>query len=326
MKRKILITGGAGYIGSHLVKALVDSEQVVVLDNLETGFIEAVSPSAKFIQGDIKDKALLHQIMQEENIETVIHLAASTLIPESLQNPGKYFENNAFGTLNLLQACAKHQVKYFIFSSTAAVYAPSTEKLKEDSPTLPQNAYGQSKLMAEQMIQAFSKAFGLQHIILRYFNVAGASSCGELGQRNKHAEHLITVAVQTACGLRENLPIFGNDYPTKDGTCIRDFIHVSDLAKAHIEALHYLEKGGKSTTLNCGYGQGYSVKEVVAALETILGKRLPVTFAKRRGGDLPEVIADAQAISKILDWKPQFNSLSTIIESALKWEKGLYKY
>jgi UDP-glucose 4-epimerase len=320
----VLITGGAGYIGSHLVHALQETSgsPLVILDNLATGFAEAVPASARLIVGDIKDTALLDNLMANEAIETVIHLAASTVIPESLHNPGKYYDNNTFGTLNLLQACAKHHVKYFIFSSTAAVYAPSNQKLKEESPTLPQNPYGHSKLMAEQMIKDFAKAHELRYIILRYFNVAGASLDGLNGQRHAKASHLIKTAVQTACGLLPNLPIFGTDYPTLDGTCIRDFIHVSDLANAHIQALHYLQRSGESLTLNCGYGHGYSVKEVIATLEKILGKTLPVTLAPRRAGDLPEVIAETSAIEQI-SWRPQFNSLTTIVESALNWEKKL---
>ncbi len=324
---KVLITGGAGYIGSHLVHALQEASHtaLVVLDNLETGFAEAVPSSIRLVKGDIKDSTLLNSLMANEAFETVIHLAASTFIPESLQNPGKYYENNTFGTLNLLQACAKHRIKNFIFSSTAAVYAPaSNQKLHEASPTLPQNPYGHSKLMAEQMIQDFAKAHDLRYIILRYFNVAGASPSGLLGQRNAKANHLIKTAVRTACGLLPNTPIFGNDYPTFDGTCIRDFIHVSDLAQAHVQALHYLQQGGDSLTLNCGYGHGYSVKEVIATLEKILGKTLPVTLEGRREGDLAEVIADARAIQHILPWRPQFNALTTIVESALNWEQKLH--
>lgn len=321
----ILITGGAGYIGSHIVKALslIKAGPLVVLDNLSTGFRQALPTQVKFIQGDLLDKALLFSLMKSENIQAVIHLAAANIIPESLADPIKYYQNNTVGTLNLLQACLSHQIKYFIFSSTAAVYGTSHEYIHESTPPAPGNPYGFSKWMSEQILQDITQSHALRFVNLRYFNVAGADPSGEIGQRTPNATHLIKVAVQTACGLREALPIYGEDYPTPDGTCIRDFIHVSDIAAVHLKALEYLTHGGSSVTLNCGYGHGFSVKEVIKAVEQVTQRPLPISIAPRRAGDLPVLIADNTQVKKILHWQPQFDDLTFIVKTAWEWEKKL---
>ncbi len=321
----ILITGGAGYIGSHLVKALLEAKAsgVVVLDNLTTGFVDSLPQGVDFIQGDIQDSALLSHIISSKKIKTVIHLAAKTVIPESLQDPLMYYQNNTVGTLKLLQACIEHQVENFIYSSTAAVYGPTPlDKINEECETKPTNPYGYSKLMSEQILKDVARSTKLKYVILRYFNVAGAALDGTIGQRTKAATHLIKVAVQTACGLQKSLPIFGTDYPTPDGTCIRDFIHVSDLAQAHLKALTYLQSGGGSTTLNCGYGHGFSVLEVIKAIENVSQKSLPVTLSAPREGDLAQVIADNSKIKRLPQWQPQYDDLKIIVQTALSWEKS----
>lgn len=325
MKSNILVTGGAGYIGSHVLKVLAKQQigNLVVLDNLSTGNEKFVT-NAKLVKGDIRDEKLVLDILKSEKIDAVMHLAAKTSVPESLSQPELYYNVNTYGTLILLEACKKAHVTQFIFSSTAAVYGLPKDKLVlENAPTTPINPYGHSKLMSEQMIQDASSAHGLRYINLRYFNVAGADPEGMLGQTGKKAEHLIKVALETACGKRKNLPIFGNDYPTKDGTCIRDFIHVNDIAQAHVDALSHLQKDGRSMMLNCGYGQGYSVKEVIETVETIVGRPLATTNAPRREGDSPCVVADNEKIKKTLQWKPQFNDLAFIIKTALDWEKKI---
>lgn len=322
----ILITGGAGYIGSHIVKALVEAKHpnVVVIDNLSTGFADSLPENVKLVAGDILDPSLLNHTIVNENIDTVIHLAAKTVIPESIAHPQVYYENNTVGTLNLLNACIKHKVSHFIYSSTAAVYGnTSLEKISEDHPTMPTNPYGHSKLMSEQILKDIAKQYPLKYTILRYFNVAGAAIDGSIGQRTPKATHLIKVAAQTACKEQPTLFIFGDNYPTPDGTCIRDFIHVSDLAQAHLDALSYLQKGGESCILNCGYGHGFSVKEVVKAIEQITKQPLPISIAKAREGDLPCVIADNNKIKQRLHWKPQFDDISLIVKTALQWEKKL---
>lgn len=320
----VLVTGGAGYIGSHVVKSLTEQgAKVTILDNLSTGFKENIL-AGQFIQGDIGDQELISRILREEKIETVMHFAALTVIPESIQQPLKYYENNVMGTLNLLKACVAQGVQNFIFSSTAAVYAVSDcSQINEQSPTLPSTPYGYSKLISEQMIKDVAASHSLRYAILRYFNVAGACPSGKIGQRTKNATHLIKVAVETACGLHCALPIYGEDYPTPDGTCIRDFIHVSDLADAHIKAAHYLKKEGKSLILNCGYGKGFSVKEVIDALEKVNQQPLPVQITQAREGDLPRVVADNQLIQRLLEWRPQYDDLHFIIKTALEFEKTL---
>ena len=322
----ILLTGGAGYIGSHIVKALNQSNtsDVVVFDNLSTGFADSLPSNVKLIQGDILDAQLIEHVIQKEKIDTVIHLAAKTVIPDSIARPQDYYQNNTQGTLNLLRACVENGVKHFIYSSTAAVYGNiSQDKIDEQSETHPTNPYGYSKLMSEQILKDIAKQYPLNYIILRYFNVAGAAIDGSIGQRTPQATHLVKVAVQTACGLQPTLSIFGNNYSTPDGTCVRDFIHVSDLASAHLDALSYLQKGNASCILNCGYGHGYSVLEVVKAVEAITHQPLAINFAPPRVGDLPCVIADNSKIKQVLNWQPQFDDIAVIVKSAWEWEKKL---
>lgn len=319
---KILVTGGAGYIGSHVVQTLQQSAyDVAVLDNLSTGFADSVG-SARFYCGDIRDKKFVLEVIKKEKITCVFHFAAATVISDSIANPLFYYENNVGGTLALLQASIQAGVSRFIFSSTAAVYGVQNATLiDEHSPLAPQNPYGQSKLMAERLLRDAAHAHSLDYVILRYFNVAGASPCGTLGQRTKQATHLIKTACETACQRRAYLPIYGEDYDTKDGTCVRDFIHVSDLAQAHLLALNYLQKGGKSEIFNCGYGQGYSVKQVVQAIERIQQKPLPVKSYPRRTGDLPMVVSNNRKIREKLHFSPQYNQLETMIKTALEFEK-----
>lgn len=323
MACNVLVTGGAGYIGCHVVKNLVKRNigNVVVFDNLSSGYADLIQ-HAKLIVGDIRNSDLLYKVLIEEKITAVMHLAAKTSVPESIEDPEIYYDNNTAGTLALLSACKKAQIPHFIFSSTAAVYGlPKEGSVLENAPTEPINPYGHSKLMSEHMIRDFASAYDMKFVILRYFNVAGADPEGELGQRSKKAEHLIKVALETACGKRSIMPIFGTDYPTPDGTCVRDFIHVSDIANAHVDALNYLLNNGQSTTLNCGYGQGYSVKDVVKTVEQIVGIHLNTEDAPRREGDSPSVIASNEKIQKILKWQPQFNDLKFIIKTAYDWEK-----
>lgn len=323
MLNNILITGGAGYIGSHIVKALLDARatSITVIDNLSTGFADSIPSNVKFIHGDIQNSILVSKIIQAEKIKTVIHLAASTVIQESIEQPLKYYQNNFVTTLHLLKSCVENNVENFIYSSTAAVYGDViAEKINEQCPTNPTNPYGHSKLMSEQLLKDVAASQKLKYIILRYFNVAGASVDGSIGQRTKNATHLIKMAVQTACGLHEQLPIYGTNYPTVDGTCIRDFIHVSDLANAHLKAIQYLHEGGKSQILNCGYGRGFSVKQVVQALEKQIHKPLPTLHTLPRKGDLPQVVADNTKIKQLLHWQPQFDDLNLIVKTALDWE------
>lgn len=320
----ILVTGGAGYVGSHVVKALVAQQRrVVVVDNLSTGHLENI-PNVPFFKAHIQDKVHLNHIIQTENVTAVMHFAASTILPESIKRPLDYYHNNTFGTLNLLEVCLANEIKHFIFSSTAAVYAPCADNIAENAPLAPTNPYGYSKLMSEQIVKDLAKTGALQYVILRYFNVAGADMTGDIGQRTLNATHLLKVAVEVACGIKPSLPIYGTDYPTKDGTCIRDFIHVDDLANAHIQALTYLENKGDSITLNCGYGKGYSVKEVIKALETVCEGNLPTTLEARREGDIPRVVADNTQILQTLDWKPQYDDITMMVKSAYEWEKKLH--
>lgn len=322
----ILITGGAGYVGSHVANALkATSRRFIVVDNLSTGYLENI-PNVPFVQADIHDKERLANIIRTEKITAIMHFAASTIISDSIQHPLDYYQNNTVGTLNLLEVSTREKIKHFIFSSTAAVYGPSTQNIPENASLVPTNPYGYSKVMSEQMIKDVAKTGALQFVILRYFNVAGASMDGKIGQRTKNATHLLKVAVETACGLRKTLPIYGNDYSTPDGTCIRDFIHVDDLASAHIQALHYLENQGESVTLNCGYGKGYSVQEVITALETICQQSLPIVIQERREGDIAHVVADNTLIKKTLNWHPQYNDIHLIVKSAYEWEQNLHPF
>jgi UDP-glucose 4-epimerase len=325
-KKAILVTGGAGYIGSHVVKQLgLAGERVVILDNLSTGFADAIL-FGELIVGDTGDQQLVSRILEEHNIDSVLHFAAHTIVPESVADPLKYYLNNTANTRNLLQCCQQAGVKHFIFSSTAAVYGtPEQSLIDESTPTSPINPYGTSKLMSEWMLRDLSTATDLHHVILRYFNVAGSDPDGQIGQSTKKATLLIKVAAEVAVGKRDKLFVFGTDYPTADGTGIRDYIHVSDLASAHIQALKYLRNGGESTTLNCGYGHGYSVREVIDTVNAVNGTPITVEEHPRRAGDPPELVATVDNIHNTLDWQPRFDDLNEIVRTSLAWERELLK-
>jgi UDP-glucose 4-epimerase len=320
-KPGILVTGGAGYIGSHVVKQLgAMGERLVVLDNLSTGFREAVL-YGEFVEGDSGDAELVGRILQEHAVESVLHFAAHTIVPESVENPLKYYGNNTCKTRNLLQCCQQAGVRHFIFSSTAAAYGiPRDTRCREETPTSPINPYGMSKLMSEAMLRDLSAASALRHVILRYFNVAGSDPEGRIGQSTQNATLLIKVAAEVAVGKREKLLVFGTDYPTPDGTGVRDYIHVSDLADAHIQALGYLRAGGESTLLNCGYGHGYSVREVIDAVNQVNGRPIAVEERPRRAGDPPSLVAMVDKIRHTLNWTPKYDDLEFIVRTSLEWE------
>jgi UDP-glucose 4-epimerase len=321
----ILVTGGAGYIGSHMVYALRDAgERVVVLDNLSTGFDWAVAEGVPLVVGESGDQDLVAKIIRDHRVEAIIHFAASLVVPDSVRTPLAYYRNNTVNSRALIECAVNCGVRHFIFSSTAAVYGNPIEiPVREDSPTQPISPYGSSKLMTEIMLRDASSAHGLKHIILRYFNVAGADPQGRTGQSTDGATHLIKVAVETALGRRPKLEIFGTDYPTADGTCIRDYIHVSDLVLAHCDALRHLRAGAPSSTFNCGYGHGFSVREVVDAVKRISGVDFKVETSPRRAGDPVQIVADSDRIRKMLHWQPRFDDLSTIVDHALAWERKL---
>lgn len=320
----ILVTGGAGYIGSHVVKQLgAAGERIVILDNLSTGFRPAITHGS-FVEGDTGDAELIGRILEEYAVESVIHFAAHTIVPESVENPLKYYGNNTCKTRNLLQCCQAAGVKHFIFSSTAAVYGiPEDTVCREDTPLAPINPYGASKLMSEMMLRDLSLASDLRHVILRYFNVAGSDPEGQIGQSTRNATLLIKVAAEVAVGKRQKLYVFGTDYPTPDGTGVRDYIHVSDLADAHIQALKYLRQDGSSTTLNCGYGHGYSVREVIEAVNRAHGQPIAVEEHPRRAGDPPSLIAAVGKIHETLNWQPRHDDLDFIVRTSLDWERKL---
>lgn len=325
MKNKtILVTGGAGYIGSHVVKQLgARGESVIVLDNLSTGFAESVL-HGELVVGDCGDKQLVAQLLQQNAIDTVMHFAAHTIVPESVSDPLKYYRNNTANTMNLLECCQQAGVDHFIFSSTAAVYGiPDGGIAHEDTPTAPINPYGTSKLMSEWMLRDLAAASPLRYVALRYFNVAGSDPEGRIGQSTEKATLLVKVACEAAVGARPHVSIFGTDYPSADGTGVRDYIHVEDLAEAHLKALDYLRKGGESTMLNCGYGHGYSVREVLDAVEAVNGASLEIREEPRRAGDPPILIAGAERIRAALGWTPKHDDLHEIVRSSLAWERAL---
>jgi UDP-glucose 4-epimerase len=324
MPRSILVTGGAGYIGSHVVRQLVErGERVVVLDNLSTGYPSAVL-GAPLVVGNTGDPATVDRVLQEHAVETVMHFAAHTVVPESVSDPLKYYGNNTCATRNLLERCDLAGVRQFVFSSTAAVYGIPAEGLaREDSPTAPINPYGLSKLMSEWMLRDLAAASAMRYVALRYFNVAGSDPGGRIGHTAPSATLLVKVACQHAAGVRPSLQIFGTDYPTPDGTGVRDYIHVEDLASAHLCALDYLRGGGASATLNCGYGHGYSVREVLGMVERVSGRRLVVQESPRRAGDPPSLVARAERIREVLGWSPRLDDLETIVRTQLAWEHRL---
>jgi UDP-glucose 4-epimerase len=321
----ILVTGGAGYIGSHMVHELVDAgEPIVVLDNLSTGFRFLIPSAVPFVAGSTGDRELVAKTIQRYGVDAIIHFAASIVVPDSVRDPLSYYRNNTMNTCALLEVAAETGVKQFIFSSTAAVYGnPEQVPIREDAATAPISPYGTSKLMSEIMLHDAGKAYGLRFVVLRYFNVAGADPKGRTGQATPQATHLIKVACETALGKRLKIDVFGTDYPTPDGTCIRDYIHVSDLARAHSAALAYLRRGGASATFNCGYGHGASVLEVIDAVRRVSGRDFAVEISGRRPGDPAELVANVDRIRATLDWRPQFKDLDTIVAHALSWEKRL---
>ena len=321
----ILVTGGAGYIGSHMVHALLDAgERVLVLDNLSTGFDWAVPATVPLIVGDTGDEARVRAVLSEHAVDTIIHFAASIVVPDSVRDPLGYYRNNTANSRALIEAAVRCGVRHFIFSSTAAVYGnPERVPVREEDATAPMSPYGWSKLMTETMLRDAGAAHGLRYVILRYFNVAGADPSGRAGQSTKGATHLIKVAVEAALGRRPKIQVFGTDYPTPDGTCIRDYIHVWDLARAHWDALRYLRRGDASVTLNCGYGRGFSVLEVIETVKRVSGKDFKVEFAGRRAGDPAQIVAAAERARSVLKWEPRLAALPTIIDHALAWERKL---
>jgi UDP-glucose 4-epimerase len=321
----ILVTGGGGFIGSHMVHALVDAgEAVVVIDNLSTGFRSALPASATLVEGDVGNEALTTDIINTHAVTEIIHFAASIVVPDSVREPLGYYRNNTMNTRALLDVAVKTGVHHFIFSSTAAVYGnPQRVPVGETALPSPMSPYGNSKLMSEIMLKDVAAAHGLKYVILRYFNVAGADPKLRTGQATVGATHLIKVAVETALGLRPQIDVFGTDYDTPDGTCIRDYIHVSDLVRAHSDALAHLRRGGAGDTFNCGYGHGYSVLEVIEAVKRASGRDFAVRLAARRPGDPASIVADAARIRAQLNWTPQFDNLDTIVAHALAWERKL---
>jgi len=319
----VLVTGGAGYIGSHMVHALRDEgESVVVLDNLSTGFDWAVPKPVPLVIGETGDQALVGALIARERVDAVMHFAASIVVPDSVADPLGYYRNNTVNSRTLIETAIKGGVRHFIFSSTAAVYGnPVHIPVGEDDPTVPMSPYGSSKLMTEIMLRDAAAAHGLSHLILRYFNVAGADPAMRTGQSTLGATHLIKVAVETALGLRPRIEIFGTDYDTPDGSCIRDYIHVSDLVRAHWDALRYLRAGGAPVTLNCGYGRGFSVLEVIESVKRVSGADLKVALSGRRAGDPPAIVADARRIRSLIGFKPRLDDLDTIVAHALAWER-----
>ena len=323
-RRPILVTGGAGYIGSHVVLQLVEAgEHVIVVDDLSTGFAESVI-GAELVVANVGDETRIDKLLRERRIDTVMHFAARTIVPESVADPLRYYGNNTSATRNLLACCARHGVRQVVFSSTAAVYGiPHGGCAREDSATAPINPYGTSKLVSEWMLRDLAAAGGPAYVALRYFNVAGSDARGRIGQSTRNATLLTKVACEAAVGKREHVCIFGCDYATPDGTGVRDYIHVDDLARAHLAALRYLRDGGAAAVLNCGYGHGYSVREVIAAVERANTAPIRVIEQPRRAGDPPVLIADADKIRRVLDWQPRCDDLDLIARTSLAWERKL---
>ena len=325
-KSSVLVTGGAGYIGSHVVLQLRErGERVVVLDNLSTGFRQAVADTT-LIVGDMGDVDLVSRVMQEHQVDTVMHFAAKTIVPESVREPLRYYANNTSMTRNLLESCQRSGVKQWVFSSTAAVYGmPESGIAREDMPLAPINPYGTSKLMSEWILRDLAAVTDFRYVSLRYFNVAGSDTQCRIGQATAKATLLIKVACEAVVGKRTHVSIYGTDYPTTDGTGVRDYIHVQDLARAHLNALDYLRGGGHAVVLNCGYGHGYSVREVLESVQRVSGKKLEIRTEPRREGDPPSLVARADGVRSLLGWKPELDDLDTIVRTALRWEEKLQR-
>jgi UDP-glucose 4-epimerase len=323
----VLVTGGAGYIGSHMVLALAEAgESVVVIDNLSTGFSTSLPEGVPLFIGDAADENLVEGVIAAHGVESIVHFAGSVVVPDSMRDPLAYYRNNTMTTRSLLNAAVKCGVNRFIFSSTAAVYGnPERTPVAEDAPTRPLSPYGSSKLMTEIMLHDVAAAHGMNYVVLRYFNVAGADPLARIGLATAGATHLLKIAVEAATGQRAKIDVYGTDYPTPDGSCIRDFIHVSDLVEAHRAALSYLRGGGTSVTLNCGYGRGYSVLETIEAIRRVSGRQFAVQYAPRRPGDIMTMVADTSRIRSLLDWTPRYDDLDTIAAHALAWEEKLYR-
>lgn len=319
----ILVTGGAGYIGSHTVAALLErGEEVVVIDNLQTGHKEALL-GGKLYEGDLRDKELLKKLFAENQIEGVIHFAANSLVGESMENPGKYYDNNMYGTLCLLEAMNEANVRRIVFSSTAATYGePEKTPIEETDRTEPTNVYGETKLMMERMIRWYDRVLNVRYVALRYFNAAGAHDSGKIGEDHRPETHLIPIVLQTALGQRSHISVFGEDYPTQDGTCIRDYLHVSDLADAHLRAIDYLKNDGESDVFNLGSGSGFSVREIIETARKVTGKEIPVKTEPRRAGDPAVLIASSQKAREVLGWSPARENIETIIASAWNWHQS----
>ena len=319
----ILVCGGAGYIGSHAVHALVEKgEQVVIVDNLQTGHRGALNPAATFYEGDIRDAAVLDKIFTENKIEAVIHFAANSLVGESVEKPLLYFNNNVYGMQVLLEAMVRHGIDKIVFSSTAAVYGePKRVPIHEDDETHPTNPYGETKLTMEKMMKWVSRANGVRYVSLRYFNAAGALPDGSIGEDHATETHLIPLILQVPLGKRDHITVFGEDYPTPDGTCLRDYIHVVDLADAHVRALDYLRQGGESNIFNLGNGQGFSVKEMIAAAQKATGRSIKVEIGARRAGDPAQLIASSEKARTVLGWNPQFTDVEQVIGTAWRWHE-----
>ena len=324
-KPAVIITGGAGYIGSHAVLAFLEAEfRVVVVDDLSTGRRNSIPNDVQFIDGDVGDTKLVGQVIREHNIGAVVHFAGRTVVPESVSDPLKYYRNNTAASRNLIEACVANRVRHFIFSSTCSVYGqPEKVPITEDTPTVPINPYGSSKLMIEWILRDTAIAHDFHYAALRYFNVAGADPSGRTGQSTPDATHLIKIASQAAVGLRDVIEVFGEDYDTSDGTCIRDYVHVSDLAAVHVDALEQLTATNKNLVLNCGYGRGFSVREVLATVEKEAGFRLNIRGAPRRPGDSATLVADVSRIRGHLAWQPRYDDLGVIVRTAIDWERKL---
>src|SRR6201747_2906802 len=323
----VLVTGGAGYIGSHMVLALAEAgESVVVIDNLSTGFSTSLPEGVPLFIGDAGDENLVEGVIAAHGVESIVHFAGSVVVPDSMRDPLGYYRNNTMTTRSLLNAAVKGGVNRFIFSSTAAVYGnPDQVPVPEHAPTRPMSPYGSSKLMTELMLHDVAAAHGMDYVVLRYFNVAGADPQARIGRATVGATRLLKIASEAATGHRAKIDVFGTDYPTPDGSCVRDFIHVSDLAQAHRAALSYLRGGGASATLNCGYGRGYSVLETIEAVRRVSGRNFAVQYAPRRPGDIMTMIADTGRIRSVLDWTPQYDDIETIAAHALAWEQKLFR-